>query len=154
MLPEVKVSGKSNAQKFEDEYVTGMFRNSFDVKTFEGLDSDLILRMNNIFLFLQSNVPGLMYTGNFLNPSFSWRGSPVSFYLNEMFVRSSDIAMIAPMDVALIKAYPPPAMVSGAGSGGAIAIYTKRGAYEKDPSKPRYHFMVRGYTQGESRWGE
>jgi hypothetical protein len=154
MLPEVKVSGKSNAQKFEDEYVTGMFRNSFDVKTFEGLDSDLIFRMNNIFLFLQSHVPGLMYKGNFLNPSFSWRGSPVSFYLNEMFVRSSDIAMVAPMDVALIKAYPPPAMVSGAGSGGAIAIYTKRGAYEKDPSKPRYHFMVRGYTQGESRWGE
>jgi hypothetical protein len=38
--------------------------------------------------------------------------------------------------------------------GGAVAVYTKRGAYEKDPNKPKYNFMVRGFTQGESGWGE
>jgi hypothetical protein len=36
--------------------------------------------------------------------------------------------------------------------GGAVAVYTKRGNHEKDPNRPRYHFIVRGFTQGESAW--
>ncbi len=79
-----KVTGKSNAQKFEDPKVSGMFRNGVDVRTFEGLDSDVILQSNSIFLFLQSHVPGLIVRGDWLNPLINWRGSPVNFFLNEM----------------------------------------------------------------------
>ena len=56
-----------------------------------------------------------------------------------------------PMDVALIKVYPPPAQLVSLTNGGAVAIYTKRGAYENQKGAPQYNFMVKGYTQGLSR---
>ena len=151
MLPEVRVKGKSNAQKFEEDYVSKMFRGGAIVKTFEGLDSDEIARTNNIWLFLQSKVPGLVVRQDLVSTSINWRGVGVSMFLNEMPVRPVDIT-IAPMDVALIKVYAPPAMVGSFITGGAIAIYTKRGAYENRPGSPRYNFMVKGYTHGAFRW--
>jgi hypothetical protein len=151
MLPEVKVRGRSNAQKFEEDYVSKMFRGGAIVKTFEGLDSDEIARTNNIWLFLQSKVPGLVVRQDLVSTFISWRGDAVSVFLNEFPVRPFDVT-IAPMDVALIKVYAPPAMVGSFITGGAIAIYTKRGAYENRPGNPQYNFMVKGYTHGETRW--
>ena len=154
MLPEIKVKGKTNAQKFEGDYVTGMFRDYPGVSTFEGLDSDDILRSGDIFTYLRNNVAGLLPQGSGMSRSFMWRGSPVQFFLNEFPVTPDAIATVSPMDVALIKAYPPPAPLGALSSGGAIGIYTKRGAYEKDIGGPKYFFMVRGFTQGQTRWGE
>jgi hypothetical protein len=154
MLPEVKVIGKSNAQKFEDEYVSAMFKDAPGVRTIEGLDSDALTRSNDVFLYLRTHMPGLQMQTNGITRSFTWRGDPVQFFLNEFPVTAEAIATLAPMDIALIKVYPPPAQMSSLVFGGAVAVYTKRGAYEKDPSKPRYNFMVKGFTQGESRWGE
>jgi hypothetical protein len=151
MLPEVKVKGRSNAQKFEDDYVSRMFRGGADVKTFDGLDSDEIVRTNNIWLFLQKKVPGIVVRQDLVSTSITWRGDAVHIFLDEMPVRPVDVT-IAPMVVALIKVYAPPAMVGSFITGGAIAIYTKRGAYENRPGSPRYNFMVKGYTQGEIRW--
>lgn len=151
MLPEVKVKGRSNAQKFEEDYVSKMFGGGANVKTFEGLDSDEIARTNNIWLFLQSKVAGLVVRQDLVSTSVFWRGVAVHIFLNEMPVRPFDVT-IAPMDVALIKVYDPPAMVGSFITGGAIAIYTKRGVYENRPGSPRYNFMVKGYTQGEFRW--
>ena len=151
MLPEVKVKGRSNAQKFEDDYVSRMFRGGADVKTFEGLDSEEITRTNNIWLFLQSKVPGLIVRNDLISTTVTWRGDPVTIFLNEFPIQPFDMN-IAPMDVALIKVYAPPVMIGSLVPGGAIAIYTKRGAYENRPGSPRYNFMVKGYTQGEFRW--
>ena len=151
MLPEVKVWGKSNAQKFEEDYVSKTFRGGAGVKTFEGLDSDEITRTNNIWLFLQSKVPGLVVRQDLVSTSIFWRGDAVTIFLNEFPMRPVDIT-IAPMDVALIKVYAPPAMVGSFITGGAIAIYTKRGAYENRSGSPQYNFMVKGYTHGESAW--
>jgi hypothetical protein len=153
MLPEVRVTGKSNQQKFEDDFVSYMFRNQPGVRTFEGLDSDEITRTNDIFMFLRNNVAGLILKSDGISRSFTWRGDPVQFFLNEFPVTADALANVAPMDVALIKAYPPPAQMQSLVFGGAVAVYTKRGAHEKDPSRPRYHFIVRGFTQGESAWG-
>jgi hypothetical protein len=151
MLPEVKVWGKTNAQKFEEDYVSKMFRGGAIVKTFSGLDSDEIARTNSIWLFLQSKVPGLVVRQDLVSTSLSWRGSPVNIFLNEFPVRPVDIN-IAPMDVALIKVYAPPAMIGSFSTGGAIAIFTKRGAYENRSGSPQYNFMVKGYTHGLNTW--
>ncbi len=154
MLPEIRITGKSNQEKFEEEFVSPMFRNQPGVRSFDGLDAELLTRSNDIFLFLRNNVAGLVMNTDGISRSFTWRGDPVQFFLNEFPVSADALATLAPMDVALIKAYPPPAQMQSLIFGGAVAVYTKRGAYEKDPSRPQYHFMVRGFTQGESTWGE
>lgn len=150
-LEEVKVKGKSNARKFEEEYVSMAFRGGPDSKTFEGLDSDEIMRTNNIYLFLQTRVPGLLVRQLPLETTITWRGDPVSIFLNEMPIGVNNLN-IAPMDVALIKVYPPPATMGSLIPGGAIAIYTKRGIYEGNKNDPRYNFTVKGYTQGLFTW--
>jgi hypothetical protein len=133
-LEEVIVKGKSNARKFE------------------GLDTDEIMRTNNIYLFLQTKVPGLMIRQLLNATTISWRGEPVSIFLNEMPIGTNNLN-IAPMDVALIKVYPPPVTLGSLIPGGAIAIYTKRGEFEGGgKGGPRYNFTVRGYTQGISRF--
>jgi hypothetical protein len=154
MLAEVKIMGKSNAQKFEDAYVSPMFKDAPGVRTIDGLDSDALMRSNDVFMYLRNNAAGLQMQTNGITRSFTWRGDPVSFFLNEMPVTADAIATLAPMDIALIKIYPPPAQMTSLIFGGAVAVYTKRGAYEKDPNKPKYNFMVRGFTQGEAGWGE
>jgi hypothetical protein len=154
VLPEVKVVGKSNAQKFEDAFVSPMFKDAPGVRTIDGLDSDALMRSNDVFMYLRNNAPGLQMQTNGITRSFTWRGDVVQFFLNEMPVTADAIATLAPMDIALIKIYPPPAQMTSLIFGGAVAVYTKRGAYEKDRDRPKYHFMVRGFTQGEAGWGE
>jgi len=150
-LEEVKVKGKSNARKFQDEFVSMQFQGGPDVKTFDGLDSDEIMRTNNIYLFLQTKVPGLLIRQLPTETTISWRGQPVSIFLNEMPIGVNNLN-IAPMDVALIKVYPPPVTLGSLIPGGAIAVYTKRGVYEGVKSDPRYNYFVRGYTQGIFKW--
>lgn len=152
MMPEITIKGKTNAEKFEDEFVSGLFKDAPGVRTINALDDELLMRSNDIFLYLRNNVAGLMMQTNGISRSFTWRGDPVQFFLNEFPVDADAIATLAPMDIAMIKVYPPPAQVSSLVFGGAVAVYTKRGAYEKDPTRPRYNFMVKGYTQGESWW--
>jgi hypothetical protein len=152
MMPEITIKGKSNAEKFEDEFVSGLFKDAPGVRTINALDDELLTRSNDIFLYLRNNVAGLMMQTNGISRSFTWRGDPVQFFLNEFPVDADAIATLAPMDIAMIKVYPPPAQVSSLVFGGAVAVYTKRGAYEKDPTRPRYNFMVKGFTQGESWW--
>ena len=151
-LEEVIVKGKSNARKFEEAFVSIPFRGGPDAKTFEGLDTDEIMRTNNIYLFLKTKVPGLMIRQLLNETTISWRGEPVSIFLNEMPIGANNLN-IAPMDVALIKVYPPPVTLGPLIPGGAIAIYTKRGEYEGGgKGEPRYNFLVRGYTQGILKW--
>ena len=154
MLTEIKIKGKTNAEKFEDAFVSGLFRDFPGTQTLESLDSDEIMRFGDVFTYLRSNMAGLIQQGSGISSQFWWRGAPVQFFLNEFPVTPDVIATLPPMDVALIKAYPPPAAVGTMVSGGAIGVYTKRGVYEKDQNKPRYHFMVRGFTHGLARWGE
>ena len=48
-------------------------------------------------------------------------------------------------DIAIVKAYPPP-FVGAPGSGGAVAIYTRRGDEITNLPAGRQVFKVRGYT--------
>lgn len=147
-LEEVVVTGKSKAKKYEDQFVSGLFRNSLDGKTFNAWE-DEITESNNILLFLQANVPGLQIRADAITTTVNWRGTPVTFFLNEVLTDAMAIRSIPASEIALIKTYPAPASMLSFIFGGAIAIYTKRGEYAPEKG-PRYSFPVLGYTQGET----
>ena len=149
-MDEIVLQGKSNAQKFEDDFVSKLFKASPDAKTIDALDNNELMRSNSILTFLQSRVGGLFVRSNGITTNVTWRGAPVDFYINEFPVDINSLNL-SPMDVALIKVHPPPSQLRSLTNGGAIAIYTKRGVYENQKGVPQYNFMVRGYTQGISR---
>lgn len=149
VLDEVIVKGKSNAEKFEDDFVSKLFKASPDGKTIDALDNNELMRSNSILTFLQSKVAGLFVRSDGITSTVTWRGEAVDFYINEFPVDANSLNL-SPMDVALIKVYPPPSQLRSLTNGGAIAIYTKRGIYENQKGLPQYNFMIKGYTQGLS----
>jgi hypothetical protein len=148
-LQEIVITGPSRAQQFEKEHVSPMFQD-INSKTLNCLDNDQLLRFNDIWGYIQSQVPGITIRRNGLGRSAFWRGSPVTFFVDELLMNASDI-VTQPMDVALIKVYPPPNGILGRAPGGVVALYTKRGDQYDDPPSP-YTYTVKGYTQGEILW--
>jgi hypothetical protein len=150
VLDEIVLKGKSNAEKFEDDFVSKLFKASPDAKTIDALDNNELMRSNSILTFLQSRVAGLFIRSNGITTTVTWRAAPVDFFINEFPVDVNNLNL-SPMDVALIKVHPPPSQLRSLSNGGAIAIYTKRGKYEDQKGIPQYNFMIKGYTQGVSR---
>lgn len=148
LLPAVVVrtTAKSPAEQFDEAYVSGLFQ-SANARTLSILEDPGATSHTNIFSYLQGRVAGLQitpvgYTGGFAR----WRGSPVTFFLDEIRVSAQDIANIPMTDIAIIKAYPPPFMGAPGSGGGAIAIYTRRGGEAQFLPAGRQVFRVRGYT--------
>jgi hypothetical protein len=143
MLPAVVVkrTAKSRAQQFNEEYVTGLFR-SINERLISVMDDPSAIGFNNVFNYLQGRVAGLQIapTG-----AASWRGGPVTFFLDEVRVSAQQIANIPMTDIAIVKAYPPP-FTGAAGGGAAIAVYTRRGGEADFLPANRQVFKVRGYT--------
>jgi hypothetical protein len=150
VLDEIVLKGKSNAEKFEDDFVSKLFKASPDAKTIDALDNNELMRSNSILTFLQSRVAGLFIRSDGITTTVTWRAAPVDFFINEFPVDVNDLNL-SPMDVALIKVHPPPSQLRSLSNGGAIAIYTKRGKYEDQKGIPQYNYMIKGYTQGVSR---
>jgi hypothetical protein len=127
LLKEVNIREKkiTPQETIEKRYVSGMFTSD------NGYTFDLTKETPtsfNVFQYLQSRVAGLQITGDYSNPTLSWRGGSPTLYLNEMPTDKSMISNININDIALIKVFRPPFMGGfGGGAGGAIAIYTKKG---------------------------
>lgn len=147
-LEEVKVTGPSRIKQFEKDFVSPQFRN-FQARTLNGLDTDDIMKFNSVWDYLRANTTGMIFQQNGFQRTAFWRGQPVAFFLDEVLVDASSITM-PPQDIALIKIFPPPSMISAQAPGGAVAIYTKRGGDKQKPSP--YNYIVMGYTQGEAGW--
>lgn len=124
----IRARTKSATEKVDDRYASGMFKGG-DGYTFD-LTSDVsAISAQSVFNYLQGKVAGLTISNPMASdPGLSWRGGTPDLYLDEM---KSDAQMISSMsmaDIAYIKVFRPPFMGGmGSGSGGAIAIYTKRG---------------------------
>jgi len=149
LLPAVIVQStyKSPAQQFNEQYSTGLFR-AGDERLISIMDSPDALGFSNILSYLQGRVAGLQISTAGLNGGAAvWRGSLVSFFLDEMRVSSQQIATVPMSDIAIVKAYPPPFFgAPGGGAGGGIAIYTRRGAEAGYIPANRQVFRIRGYT--------
>lgn len=147
LLPAVIVTStvKSRAEQFNEEYVSGMFR-SGNERIISVMDDPTALGNTNIFNYLQGRVAGLQISPVGFNGGFArWRGSPVTFFIDEMRVAAQQVSVIPMADIAIVKAYPPP-FFGTPGGGGAIAIYTRRGGETNFLPPNRQVFKVRGYS--------
>ena len=149
LLPAVVVKGitKSPAQQFNEEYSTGLFR-AGDERLISIMDDPTAMAFPNIFSYLQGRVAGFqIYPAGFNGGAAIWRGSPVTFFIDEIRVSPQQVATIPMTDIAIVKAYPPPFFgAPGGGSGGGIAIYTRRGGEASYLPANKHVFRVKGYT--------
>ena len=127
----VKSKVKSPIQLLDEKYATGFFSGgdgtSFDLST-----DPYALGSISVLTFLQSKVPGLTINAFGSQASATWRGNKTDFFVNELNTPLESVQNISIADIAYIKAIRPPFFGSaGGGSGGAIAIYTKRGTSTK-----------------------
>jgi hypothetical protein len=148
-LEVVKVTAraKSAAQKMDEEYTSGFFSGG-DAHVFDVADDPFANTSISVLDYLRGKVAGLQINSNgFSGASVSWRGSPTSFFLNEVTTDVSMIQSVSMSDVAMIKVFNPPFFgAAGAGSGGAIAIYTKKGGELNNSTKGLDFVKISGYT--------
>jgi len=123
----VKGRGKSEAQKIDEQYTSGMFSGG-DASTFDLTKDPFALSSTDIFTYLQGKVAGLQINTAGSTPSLQWRGSTPSLYLNEMQIDVSALQNTSVSDIAMVKVFRPGSGVGfGGGAGGVIAVYTKKG---------------------------
>jgi hypothetical protein len=148
LLKEVNIKEKkiTPQETIEKRYVSGMFTSD------NGYTFDLTKETPtsfNVFQYLQSKVAGLQITGDYSNPTLSWRGGTPTLYMNEMPTDKEMISTLNINDIALIKVFRPPFMGGfGGGAGGAIAIYTKKGGDNTSDESVRGFELYKkgGYT--------
>ena len=148
----VKTRVKTPVQLLEEKYAKGLFAGG-DGVSFDLTSDGLAIAAIDILTYLQAKVPGLSISISGSQASASWRGSKTDFYVNEFNTPIEQIQTMNIADIAFIKAIRPPFFgSSGAGSGGsggAIAIYTKRGGANKSSninSKGMENIVLGGYS--------
>ncbi len=143
----VKTRIKSRLEQLDETYASGMFRNA-DALSFYMINDPRALSSFTVFDYLQGRVPGMQIIGALTtNPNVIWRSSRVGFFLNEVPIETQFAATIPMSDVAYLKVFRPPFIGSliNAG-GGAIAIYTKKGADFTSSIKGLDNLFLVGYT--------
>jgi hypothetical protein len=148
-LQEVTVTTtvKTPVQVLNEKYSSGFFGKN-EAGIFDLTDGKVTVAQN-VFEYLQGKIAGLEINGSRAN----WRGDEPSYFLNEMLVPPDskqtllDIPMI---NIAMVKVYRPPFMfATGGGRGGAIAVWTKKGADAAKQNEPKGldNTVLSGYTQ-------
>ena len=141
----IKTRGKTPAQILEEKYSSGLFKGT-DGYQFDLVNDPLSAGYIDIFMYLQGKVPGLQISPG-PEPTLSWRGGSPLLYLDEMRSDASMLSSVPLNDVAYIKVFRPPFMGGPGGSGGAIAIYTRRGDDTRSTASGLSSNKVVGYTQ-------
>jgi len=142
----VRARTKSPVQILDEKYTTGLFAGG-DAISFDLSADPNVIASIDILTYLQAKVPGLSITTGGSQASATWRGSNTDFFLNEINTSIDQVRNLSISDISYIKALRPPFFGSvGGGSGGAIAIYTKRGANNKggDENKKGIEYAVLG----------
>lgn len=144
---EVTARQKSPEQKMDEEYTSGLFSGG-DGYTFIMADDPRAQSSLSVLDYLQGKVAGLQISNTGADGgSLSWRGGTPSLYLNEMNTDVSMIQSTSMNDVAMIKVFRPPFFgASGGGAGGAIAVYTKKGAQANSNIQGLNFVAVSGYS--------
>ncbi len=131
--------------KMEKEYTSGFFSGG-DGYTFTTEDDPFAKSATSVLAYLQGKVAGLQIS-SVGQGSATWRGSATSIFLNEVNSELNSVQNINMNDVAMIKVYRPPFFgAMGGGSGGAIAIYTKKGSKDNSQVKGLPFMLIQGYS--------
>jgi hypothetical protein len=143
----VKANPKSTLDEMDKRYTSGLFSGG-DAHEFDLVNDPFAASALNIFQYLQGKVAGLQINSSTNPPSLSWRGGTPSLFLDEVPATSDMLSTIPVTDIAYVKVFQPPFMgAAGGGSGGGIAIYTRKGGDEKsEPGKGLSNNTVSGYT--------
>lgn len=133
----LKSKKKTALQELEDKYTTGAFSGDTR-KTFDLVNSDETAAYTNIFDYLTARVPGLnigkteagdYYVYYRQTATVSAMGNQgMDIFLDEVLTDASTVAFIPPAQIAMVKVYSNFVGSTGGGSGGALAIYMKKGA--------------------------
>jgi hypothetical protein len=144
---EIKARQKSTTEEMDKKYTSGLFSGG-DAREFDLVNDPFASTAMDIFQYLQGKVAGLQINATTSPPTLSWRGGTPQIYLDEMPTSPDMVSSVPVSDVAFIKVFQPPFMGgSGGGSGGAIAIYTRKGGDQKqEPGKGLSNNSVSGYT--------
>ena len=130
-----------------DRYSSGFFKESPAKKAYilDMTDPKMVTSANTVIEYLVNRIPGLNVSPS---GSMQWRGSGPVFYLNEVRADLATLLTVPLISVAMIKAFPPIFMfATGAGAGGAIAVYTKNGNDYIAPELPGLQTVqLSGYT--------
>lgn len=143
----IKAKPKSPLDEMDKKYTSGLFSGG-EAHEFDLVNDPFASTSLNIFQYLQGKVAGLQINATSNPPSLSWRGGTPQVYVDEIPTTTEMVSSVPVDDVAFIKVFPPPFMGgSGGGSGGAIAIYTRKGGDRKqEPGKGLSNNVVSGYT--------
>ena len=142
----VKGTTKSQVQIMDEKYTSGFFKGS-DSYQFDLVNDPFSSSYQSIFNFLQGKVPGLQITGAGSNVSMQWRGGTPQVFLDEVPTDVNMVSSIPVTDIAYVKVFRPPFYGGSGGSGGGIAIYTRRGNDVKSaPGKGLNNNTITGYT--------
>jgi len=145
----VKSKRKSAIQILDEKYTSGLFAGGDAISFDLSADANVIASID-ILTYLQAKVAGLTITTSGPQASATWRGANTDFFLNESNTTIDQVRSLSIADISYIKALRPPFFGSvGGGSGGAIAIYTKRGANNKggnDNKKGIEYAVLGGYS--------
>lgn len=125
---EVNVRKKSIQEIKDEEYATGFFAGG-DGRIFIPENDSRFTTSVSVFNYLSGMVAGLQINQSGGEVFATWRGSETAFFINEMQTQADQLQLINMNDVAMIKVFRPPFFgAMGGGSGGAVAIYLKKGA--------------------------
>ena len=146
----VKATKKSIAEKFNEENSNALFKDATE-KVIDCLSNDHILSFPDCLTYIQSQVAGItVKPDKFGASALFWRGHEINaLYIDEIEVDAEQLLGLNVGDIAIIKAYPPPffGATGGSGSGGGIAVYTRRGEYRRDDSTlNKWLFTIKGYS--------
>ena len=148
----VKSRVKTPVQLLEEKYARGLFSGT-DGTSFDLSSDGMAVGAIDVLSFLQARVPGLSISVGGSQASATWRGSKTDFFVNEFNTPIEQVQNMNIADIAFIKAIRPPffgsSNGSSGGSGGAIAIYTKRGGANKSNnlnSKGMEYVVLGGYS--------
>ena len=148
-LQEVIVHSKikTRIEELNERYSTGLFQDG-NAYQFNMIDDKLATANPSIFVYLERKVGGLQIRDAYgINPTAIWRGSGVSFFLDEFPVDASRLAIIPIIEIAYVKVFHPPFFgAMGGGGGGAIAVYTKKGDDSKRMVQGLDYTLLPGYT--------
>jgi hypothetical protein len=142
----VRTKLRSRRDSLEEEYTSGFFKGG-DGYTFLTEEDPFANSALSVLQYLQARVPGLQINVNGAEASLSWRGDVPALFLNEMQSDVQFIQSISMSDVAMIKVFRPPFFGAfGGGSGGGIAVYTKKGALANKNVKGLEFVNIPGYS--------
>jgi hypothetical protein len=128
LMENITVTAKSKPllKQMDEKYTKGLFSGG-DGYQFDLANDPMALGQMNVFNYLQGKVAGLQINSTGSTPTLSWRGGSPQLYLDEMPIDAEFLNTIPVSDIAFVKVFRPPFMGGFNGSGGAIAVYTRKG---------------------------